>query len=124
MSAPGLGLFCTHETADKKPDVVVRMLRAYKASVTEIMSQPLEPIFQRAAKEFDIPRMNNVASLVAVQQEVTKRQWLAEGKENVLRNVPRLWQSACDALRQIKIADVKDPTTLYTNKFVEEVLKT
>ncbi|HXQ51787.1 MAG TPA: ABC transporter substrate-binding protein [Stellaceae bacterium] len=124
IPAPGLLYFCTKETAETKPELVLRLLRALKASVVEIMDQPLAPIFQRAAKDYDIPRMNDLASIVAVQEEVTRSMWLAEGRENLLRNVPRLWQSAVDGLREIGIADVKDASTLYTNKFVDQVFKT
>ena len=123
IPAPGLLYFCTRETAETKPDLVLRLLRAVKASVLEIIDEPLAPIFRRAAKDFEISRMNDLDTLVAVQQEVTKHQWLVDGRENLLRNEPRLWQSAVDGLRAIGVADVKDPTTLYTNKFVDQVMK-
>jgi NitT/TauT family transport system substrate-binding protein len=121
--APGLLYFCTHETAEKRPELVLSVLRAVKASVMEILTQPLAPIFERAAKDFEITRINDIPTLVAVQQEVNQRQWLADGKENLLRNQPALWQSAADGLRAIGVADVKDVTALYTNKFVDEVMK-
>jgi len=123
VPGPGLSIFCTHETAEKDPALVTAVLRAFKASILEILSEPLKPIFERAAKDFDIPRIKNIDSLVAVQKEVNTHQWLAEGRENLLRHVPRLWQSAVDGLRAIKIADVKDPTTLYTNRFIDPVMK-
>lgn len=109
LPAPGLSIFCTHETAEKRPDLVMAVLRAFKASVNEILTQPLEPIFQRAAKDFDIPRMNNLELLVSVQKAVNQNEWLAEGKENLFRHLPRLWQSAVDGLRAIDVADVKGP---------------
>jgi NitT/TauT family transport system substrate-binding protein len=123
IPAPGLLHFCTRETAETKPDLVLRMLRAIRGSVLELIAEPLAPIFRRAAKDFEIPRINDIDTLVAVQQEVTKHQWLVDGKENLLRNQPRLWQSAVDGLRAIGVADVKDPATLYTNKFVDQVMK-
>ena len=121
--APGLLIFCTRETAEKKPEMVTGVLRAFKNSIDEILTQPLAPIFQRAAKDFDIPRMNDLDSLVAVQEEVNREQWLVDGKANLLRNNPSLWQSAADGLREIGVADVADPTTLYTNKFIDAVMK-
>jgi NitT/TauT family transport system substrate-binding protein len=123
IPAPGLLYFCTRATAETKPDLVLRLLRAVKASVIEIIEQPLEPIFRRAAKDFEISRINDLGTLVAVQQEVTKHQWIVDGRENLLRNQPRLWQSAADALREVGVADVKDPATLYTNTFVDQVMK-
>jgi ABC-type uncharacterized transport system permease subunit len=121
--APGLLIFCTRETADTKPELVTGVLRAFKNSIDELLTQPLGPIFQRAAKDFDIPRMNDLDSLVAVQEAVNREQWLIDGKENLLRNSPSLWQSAADGLREIGVADVADPTTLYTNKFIDAVMK-
>ena len=123
VQGPGLVLFCTHETAETKPDVVLRFLRGVHASILELIAEPLAPIFQRAGKDFEIPRINDMAALIAVQQEVTKHQWLVDGRENLMRNQPRLWQSAVDGLRSIGIADVKDPATLYTNKFIDQLPK-
>jgi NitT/TauT family transport system substrate-binding protein len=121
--APGLLYFCTRAMADKQPQFVVSVLRALKNSVMEVLTQPLAPIFERAAKDFEIPRINELDTLVAVQQEVNRRQWLVDGKDKLMRNNPALWQSACDGLRQIGVADVKDPAALYTNRFIDEAMK-
>lgn len=123
IAAPGLLYFCTRDTLEHKPDLVLAFLRGAKASVLEILAEPLGPIFQRAGKTFEISRLNDLDTAVAVQQAVNQHQWLADGRENLLRNQPKLWQSACDALRTIAIANVKDPTTLYTNKFVNQAMK-
>ncbi len=124
MPAPGALYYTTIETITAKPELVSRVMRAMKASVEELMTAPLAPIFRRAAKDFDIPRMRDLDTIVAVQKAFMERQWLAEGKQNLLRNVPPLWQRGVDALRQVGIADVKDATTLYTNRFVDAAMKT
>jgi NitT/TauT family transport system substrate-binding protein len=123
IAAPGLLYFCTRDTMEKRADLIPPFLRAVKGSVLEILSQPLQPIFERAAKTFEITRSNDMAALVAVQQAVNRHQWLVDGRQNLLRNEPRLWQSACDALRAIGVADVKDPAALYTNQFIDQVMK-
>ncbi|MGH7091110.1 MAG: ABC transporter substrate-binding protein [Stellaceae bacterium] len=123
LPAPGLLIFCTEDTAAKRSELVLKVLRAFKGSMLEILSAPLAPIFERAAKLYDIPRMNNVANLVAVQQQVNQHQWLVDGREKLLRSNPALWQSACNGLAAIDIAHVKDPEQLYTNRFVNEVMR-
>ena len=56
--------------------------------------------------------------------EATQDQlWLSEGRQNLLRNVPARWQAGVEVLRQGGVADIKDPTTLYTNTFIDKVLK-
>ena len=94
-----------------------------KASVEELLAGPLPPIFERAAKDFEIPRMNDLDTLVAVQQAIMAQLWLAEGRQNLLRNVPALWQSGADGMRKVGVADVKDASTLYTNRFLDEIAK-
>jgi ABC-type nitrate/sulfonate/bicarbonate transport system substrate-binding protein len=123
LRAPGLLLFCTRETAEQRPELVSKVLRAFKGSILELLSQPLPPIYQRAAKLFDIPRINDLDTLVWVQQQVSEHQWLAEGRQNLMRNIPALWQGACDGLKALGIADVKDPAQLYTNRFIDEVMR-
>ena len=99
-----------------------RVLAALKASVEEIMNHPSEPIFVRAAKDFEIPGIKQQLNTYdAYLHRAIALNWLGEGKENLLRNVPRRFEEGCDALRQVGFADVKDPTALYTNKFVDEI---
>jgi hypothetical protein len=90
-----------------------------RASAQEIMTQPLAPIFERAAKDYEIPNIRNINELVEVEKATADRLWLSEGRENLLRNVPHLWKSGVDALRDNKIADPGDPVSLYTNQFVD-----
>jgi tRNA U34 5-methylaminomethyl-2-thiouridine-forming methyltransferase MnmC len=85
------------------------------------MSRPIGPIFERAGNDFEIPGIKDIAALTALEQAAIAQNWLAEGKENLLRNVPRRWQAGCDALHEVGFADVKDPTILYTNQFLDEI---
>ncbi len=102
-----------------KSEVFTRALRAIRASAQDIMMQPLPPIFERATKDYEIPNIRNSNELVEVEEASADRLRLSEGRENLLRNVPHLWTSGVDALRDNKIADPGEPETLYTNQFVD-----
>ncbi len=119
VPAPGQVLHATRDTLAQKPELVRKVLRAMKASSEEIMSQPIGPIFERAGKDFEIPGMKNIDNLVAQEKTLIADSWYGEGKENFLRNVPRRWQDGCDALHSVGFVDVKDPTALYTNEFLD-----
>jgi NitT/TauT family transport system substrate-binding protein len=119
VPAPGQVLHATRDTLTQKPDLVRKVLRAMKASSEEIMSQPIGPIFERAGKDFEIPGMKNIDNLVAQEKTLIADSWYGEGKENFMRNVPRRWQDGCDALQSVGFVDVKDPTVLYTNEFLD-----
>jgi ABC-type nitrate/sulfonate/bicarbonate transport system substrate-binding protein len=115
---PGQCYVTTQQVIDAKPAILTRAMKALTASAKEMVEQPLKPIFERAAKDYDIPGIKNVDALVAAEKAVIEQLWLSEGKENLMRNVPKLWTSAVTALRESKIGQPSDAETLYTNKFV------
>ncbi len=109
------------EIAEKNPETVVRFLRALKASVDEIMTGDVAKLFERASKDFEITGirdMDNAVALIKAAQEM----WLTEGKENLLLNVPRLWQDAAEGVRAAGIAQVPNVEGLYTNEFIKRAM--
>ena len=48
--------------------------------------------------------------------------WFAEGPENLLRNVPSRWESITSGLIAAGFVQPVDPTTLYTNSFIDKVV--
>ena len=122
VPAPGQVFHGTRDTLAAKPDLVVKVLRALRSSMEEIMTQPIGPIFERAGKDFEIPGIKDIDTLVALQKETIELNWFGKrGKTSALRNFPDAWQAGCDALRSVGIVDVKDPSTLYTNEFVDKL---
>lgn len=120
---PSQGYVTTQTLIDSKPDTVLRITRAMKASVDEMMTKPLRPIFERAAKDFEIPGIRDIDTLIAVNDAARERLWLSEGRENLMRNVPRLWKAGADALRENGVADVRNVEALYTNRFIDAVAR-
>jgi hypothetical protein len=49
--------------------------------------------------------------------------WLSEGRENLMRNVPKLWASGVEALNGAGITALKAPESLYTNRYVDAVTR-
>ncbi len=122
VPAPGQVFHGTRDTIAAKPDLVLKVLRALKSSMDEIMTRPIGPIFERAGKDFEIPGIKDIDNLVALQKKTIEMNWFGKrGKAAALRNFPDSWQAGCDALRAVGIVDVKDPTTLYTNAFVDKL---
>ena len=119
---PGQCYISSKQMIEQKPDVFVRALKALHASAQEIMTKPLQPVFERAAKDFEIPNIRNVQDLVEVEKVTAEKLWLSEGPDNLLRNVPKLWKSGVDALRDNGVANPGDPEALYTNKFVDAAI--
>lgn len=114
----------TREIAERRPETVVRFLRAMRDSMNEMLIQPNRPIFERAGRDFEIPGIRDLDTVVAVSDASKQELWLARGRENLLRNLPDLWASGISALRDANLATIADPAALWTNRFIDEALKT
>ena len=115
---PGQCYVSTKQIVETKGDLLTRAMKAMRASAEQILGKPLKPIFERAAKDFEIPGIRNVDDLVEVEKVTSEKLWLSEGRENLMRNVPKLWKGGVDALRDNQIATLESPELLYTNQFL------
>lgn len=113
----------TRDMVEKRPETVVRFLRGIRDSMNEMLSGPNEPIFHRASKDFEIPGIRDLATVVAVSDESKQKLWLSRGRENLLRNMPDLWASGITLLKDAGLATIAEPDRLWTNRFIEEALK-
>ncbi|MBL8699998.1 MAG: ABC transporter substrate-binding protein [Alphaproteobacteria bacterium] len=113
----------TREVAEKEPELVVRFLRGLKASVDDLLKLDFNVILDRISKDFEVPGIRNRAPLVAIAG-ASKELWFTEGRENLLRNVPALWDKGATAINRSGLFKVDDITKLYTNRFIDEALRT
>ena len=113
----------TKEIASSKPEMVTRFLKALKGSTDEIMTGDVKAQFERASKEYEIVNIKDLDAAVALMATMVKELWLSEGRENLLRNVPRLWKDADTSLRAANIAAVPNVDALYNNEFIDVALK-
>jgi NitT/TauT family transport system substrate-binding protein len=117
--SPGQVYWTHRDLVANRPDYVQRVVRGLKNSVDEIIAGPILPIVVRAGKDFDNPGMNDPQRLADLVRSVADNFWLGEGKDNVMRNLPKRYKAAADALREVGIADIKDPDSFYTNRFLD-----
>ena len=106
------------EIVTSRPDLVTRFMAAIRASVDEILTGKLETIFAREAKDFEMDGLQDMQQAVQAEQTFFPL-WLAEGKENLLRNVPERWASAVSLMRENGLAGAAKPGDYYDNRFVD-----
>jgi NitT/TauT family transport system substrate-binding protein len=113
----------TREVAEKEPQLVVRFLKALKASVDDLLTQDFNLVLDRISKDFEVPGIRNRAPMIAIAS-ASKELWFTEGRENLMRNVPSLWDKGAAAINRSGLFKVDDINRLYTNRFIDEALKT
>jgi ABC-type nitrate/sulfonate/bicarbonate transport system substrate-binding protein len=123
LPLPGQTYYAMPEILAAKPDLTVRFLKAAKASIDEMLDEPLAPLIKRAAKDFEIPGINDFDLTVAMLDAEIKDVMLAEGRDKILINLPQHWADGCAALAAAHIVEIADPTVLYTNRFIDAALK-
>ncbi|MBM3504884.1 MAG: ABC transporter substrate-binding protein [Alphaproteobacteria bacterium] len=124
---PGQVYLCLKSTIEKDPDVCLRFVRGIRDSARELLAADTpakrEAIVKRLGEKFPIEGLTNPAA-AAKTIEDEEPLWFSEGKENLLRNVPSRWQALIDNMNAAKQLERKIAATdLYTNRFVEEALR-
>jgi hypothetical protein len=112
----------TRDMAEKNPDLVTRYLRAIRASASEMLAGPLQMVFERESKDFEMTGLKDMPAAIAAEQAFFPL-WLTEGRENFLRNVPARWASGVALMQENHLAGAQPPETYYTNQFIDAAEK-
>lgn len=122
LKIPSQVYVTTRAIAEQQPDLALRFMRAIKASVDEIMTEPLDLLYTRAERDFDIPGLKDMPTAVTVMEGLRDNLWLSEGRDNLLRNVPDLWHAGVEALRADGFPNIQTATAYYTNEFIDKAM--
>ncbi len=117
---PSQVYFCTKETAETQPDTVLRFLRAVRASADELLTDDIDPLIAEMVAAYDVIGEDH-PEILKKSFLAERDLWFSEGEENLMRNVPSLWENAGRLARIADIADVEDVTAAYTNEFIDQI---
>ena len=113
---PGQVYVSREEDVAKNPDPYVRFLRATIASANEILNaKDLRPIIKSIGQAFKIRGLEDEENAARDLRE-NSNLWIANGRDNLLRNVPENWAGGVKLMGEAgMIAPGTDATKLYTN---------
>jgi NitT/TauT family transport system substrate-binding protein len=120
----GTNLVAQTGFVEENHDVVVRYLRALHAVKMALNdeAQRRELIPCVADGGWDLPQLEDVDSASDIIA-ATVTQWFEEGEENLLRNVPELWDEGVGQLiEQGIVPEGTEATEFYTNDLLDEAL--
>jgi NitT/TauT family transport system substrate-binding protein len=119
---PGGVILTTKGFADKNPETCVKFIRAMRNSALEVIEADPGMILDRITKKYElVADANRDFRIQAIK--AYNGLTLAQGKENVMRNVPAVWDKAAELVTKANIAKVPDVKALYTNAFVDAASK-
>ena len=119
---PGGIIITTRDFVDKNPDTAIKFVRAMRNSANEILAADPNTIVERLEKIYDFAAAKDRAfrtDAVKAYNAMT----VAQGEQNIMRNVPEVWGKAAELVNKAGIAKVADVATLYDNKYVDEAAK-
>jgi hypothetical protein len=118
---PGQAYFALRETVQKEPDVLVRILRAEKASMIEVKKGDGKMLVERMAKLWEIEEAKNIGfAVIAMRNE--EQLWWHDDTSKLLKNDPATWKSMIDGM--VKAGLLKPdftPDRVYTDEITNKL---
>jgi len=119
---PGGVIATTEKFASENSDLMVKFVRAMRNSALEILSADPAEILDRVTPHYDIvvndDREFRLAAIKAYN-DLT----LAQGEENVMRNVPSVFEESARLIEAADIMKIDDVSALYSNAYYDEAVK-
>ena len=119
---PGQVYITRNEVIEKEPETITAFLRAVNDSMNAIFdAKDLRPVLE-SMRRFNMRELQDLkVAEIALRAEMEL--FAADGRENLLRNMPARWNGALDKLAKVGLLPPGDASKYYTNKFIDAVKK-
>ena len=121
---PGQVYVARPDQVAENPEKFVAFLRATHRAAKEIVgAEDLTPILTKIGEKHEISGLKNT-EIAQKDLRANAENWASKGEENLLRNIPEMWDRAVELLAGAKLIDKTVPATdLYTNDLLDQALK-
>lgn len=122
-SMPGQVYVGRPEDVEANPDKYAAFLKATHRAALEIaQADDLEPILKAIGAKHKVNGLDDM-EVAKVDLATNAQNWVAKGEENLLRNIPEVWENAVALLDRAGMIDTRpDPASLYTNLPLDRAL--
>lgn len=120
---PGQVYVAREDDIEVNADKYAAFLRAtHKAALEIAQADNLTPVLEAIGGKFEVNGLNDMET-AKLDLASNAANWIAKGEENLLRNIPEVWDNAVSLLADAKLINARpDATTLYTNALLEKAL--
>jgi NitT/TauT family transport system substrate-binding protein len=117
VAMPGQAYFALRETVQKEPELLLKILRAEKASILELKKADGRAMVERMSKLWEIEGAKQVDfTVVAMRDE--EPLWWQDDARKLLRNDPASWKSMVNAMLKAGLLKSGSPEQFYTDEIV------
>ena len=120
LPMPGQAYFTQRETVAKEPDLLLKILRAEKASVIEVKHADGAEIVRRVAKLWEVEGASQV-DFTAKAMRVEEQLWWQDDTSKLLKNDPVSWKTMIEAMVSAGFLKSGKPEDFYTDAIVSKL---
>ena len=114
VAMPGQAYFALRETIEKESDLLLKILRAEKASILELNRGDGRMLVERMAKQWDIEGAKQVDFTIKAMRD-EEALWWQDDATKLLKNDPVAWKSMTDAMLKAGLIKSGAPAQFYTD---------
>ena len=120
LPAPGQAYFCQKETVSKEPELLLKILRATKASILEIKRGDGAKLVTRIAQHWEVEGATQVDFTVKAMR-TEEPLWWQDDNSKLLKNDPVSWKTMIEAM--VKTGSLKSgkPEDFYTDAITSKL---
>lgn len=120
VAMPGQAYFTLKDTIQKEAELLLKILRAEKASILEVKKADGRMIVERCAKLWDIEGAKQVDFTVKAMRD-EEVLWWHDDASKLLKNNPASWRSMVDAMLKAGLLKAGTPSQFYTDEIVTKL---
>jgi len=120
LPMPGQAYFCQQETVEKEPELLLKILRAEKASMIEIKHADGAMIVSRIAKLWEVEGAREVDFTVKAMR-TEEPLWWQDDTSRLLKNDPVSWKTMIEAMTKAGFLKSGKPENFYTDAIASKL---
>ena len=120
LPMPGQAYFCQKETVEKEPELLLKILRAEKASIIEIKHADGAMIVSRIAKLWEVEGAKEVDFTVKAMR-TEEPLWWQDDTSKLLKNDPISWKIMIEAMTKAGFLKSRKPEDFYTDAITSKL---
>ena len=120
VPTPGQAYFALRETLQKDPDVLLRAMRAERASVLELKKANGRAMVERMSKLWEIEGAKQV-DFTATAMRDEEHLWWHDDPKKLLKNDAAVWKSMVEAMIKAGLLKSGTASQFYTDEIVAKL---